>query len=302
MGKLRRLARLALSGMTEHERQGIKRQAKETIKPPPASGDIAAREVAIMLCKPSKPKEYDTPAEKETASVSAAWDRLGDLLTVSGRPMIASLPSYVRRLMLGGVAVSDWLSPAAVSHCYHWVVRRHGHIKDRGKLRRLPVARQDSKRQRYRDYPLGYASARGGWRYRAGAERTAVQGYTGKVQPVIRHEVVTAYVDPAVQAAAIAAELDPAVAVKWHRADQSQADAIRQAAVRQDVYEPVDLSLQAAGINAGKGFARPRHGKVYDPRDFTSKLRAMAAKAQPDPADTARKRQAVEQARRQYEK
>lgn len=296
----RRAARI-LAAMPLAERLAVRAEAEAAIVPPTGNADsLPAAFVAGGLWHEadaerrkvaSKAKRQDATAihmlSTECPRVSALWDRLGELLAspLPYRQVFDSLPRSVRRYLTERTKPSDWIGSAAVSHCMAWVVR--------------PVrasAARPSHPARYRAYPLGYASARGAWRYRSGAERSAVQGYTGSVQVTIRHSERLAFVDPKVQAEAVAHDVDPMLAVKWTQAaDRSLAPFVV------DTFEPVDFSLQASGINTGKGYSHERSGKAYDPRSFAGKIAALAGKVRPELAVRAEAARQAEAERRKAE-
>jgi hypothetical protein len=139
------------------------------------------------------------------------------------------------------------LASGRINH-WTWIVR--------------PVPLRDTTKPagRMRDYPLGYASARAGWRYRAGCERSTVQGAVGAPQVTVQHSEVLAYVPPSFVQAAIGRGEDPALAVKWQR----RFSPINSPLVVWS-YELIDWSLQASGVDTRKGYAHARSGRAYTP-------------------------------------
>jgi hypothetical protein len=302
----RRAAR-AIAALPEVERQALKAAARAALKsadkalPQAVCLDQADRRLSAMTAREvvSQAKAERRAAERrevsqsqawadrdsESDTVSAAWDCLGRLLEVAGRQAYAMLPLYLRRIAIAAPRVSNWLTSASLSHHYHWVSRA---------VRRTAGERQ-RQAGRMREYPLGYASARGAWRYRAGCERSAVAGYTGRVSVEVVTSEVTAFVDPAVQAAAVRFGVSPAAAVKW-----TQVDA-RMHPVLTERRERIDYSLAASGINTGKGYSHERHGKAYDPRGFAGKIAYLAAHA-PKFLDDRQRREAIRQYRQAAER
>jgi hypothetical protein len=294
----RRAAR-AIAALPEAERQALKAAARAALKsadkpmPQAVCLDQADRRLSALTAREvvSQAKAERREAERreislsqawsdrdsESDTVSTAWQAIGILLEIAGRQAYAMLPLYLRRIAIAAPKVSNWLTSASLSHHYHWVSRA---------VRRTAGERQ-RQAGRMRDYPLGFASARGAWRYRA--------GYTGSVSVEVVTSEVTAFVDPAVQAAAVRFGVSPAAAVKW-----SQVDA-RMHPVLTERRERIDYSLAASGINTGKGYTHERHGKAYDPRGFAGKIARLAAHA-PKFLDDRQRREAIRQYRQAAER
>jgi hypothetical protein len=191
---------------------------------------------------------------RQEAIDAAAFDVLSGGINWSARAYCVSgerLRAYESMVQAAAIQAADTmtvrLAAGRINH-WPWIIR--------------PVPQNDTTKPagRMRDYPLGYASARGGWRYRAGCEQSTVQGAIGTPQVRIAHSETLAYVPPEVVAAAVASGENPAIAVKWAR---------RYTAINSPVviwsYEQVDWSLQASGINTRKGYSRERSGKSYSP-------------------------------------
>jgi hypothetical protein len=311
MSARQRKAAARIAAMSESERQALQAAARQALithdrclpvavcvdlpdrLPMLDAMDAAKRERQAAKAARIASSQAWADRESESESVSLAWRMVGILLEVAGRLSYASLPETLRRLAIARPMVSNWLTSCVLTHHYHWVVRQAG---------RRQAGRQATQ-GRMREYPLGYASARGGWHYRAGCERHAVQGYTGKVQVSIRYRDLLLYVPAEVQAAAIEAELSPAVAVRWHDAAKYRPELASPAVIERS--EPADFSLHAAGIDTGKGYAHARSGRAYDPRDAKARLLALAqrgAASDPERRQAALRkaideRQAAEQAK-----
>jgi hypothetical protein len=238
---------------------------------------LQASEEASAALTLSDTREREREAERRhferlqnEAASAALWERLGDTLTVAREHVISGARYRMYEALISAVALHAVSAPVRLERgrVNHW----------QWDIRRVPQPVADKRERRAREYPLGYASARGAWRYRAGAERSTVAGAVGAPRVTVAHSELVAYVPPEVAASAAASGENEAVAVKW---------AMRYTALNSPLliwtYETIDYSIQAAGINTRSGYTRERSGAVKTPSEAASALvqsiRALAQAA-----------------------
>jgi hypothetical protein len=282
MSKRQRLAVRALQAMSASERAAIRERAASALRPAQSDTPMAhtlrlAAHVVLMPCSERSVKDglavrgkryvssvAGLPTESESESERLAWERLGDMLSASRdsqwiavqtNPLLAS-ERRADKAQAKALAIHREiaLAASAVDSC-EWISRAFRSS--------LAPAKPVSCLVRARQYPLGYASSRSGWSYRAGAERSTVAGAVSTVAVTVERRALTQYVSPE----RLAGSPEPALALKWYGADYRQIGGALRPVIT-DVHvvttqERADYSLAASGIDTASGFKSERSGPSY---------------------------------------